>query len=158
MLYTLMKYRLIISLFVFGSCASTSRPMVEPTSYSKPDFNGVVDSYITTDLEAQAPDPNVILVNPSESGFEGPKFIQPLLQQSTVKKVLSGFTCPVRGKVAVAVILDSDGTVKAPQLRRGIHEQCDQKAIQAVKEAYVYPAKYNGKAVAMVLTFPIEFK
>ncbi len=153
-----MKNLFIISLFVFGSCASTPRPVVEPTTYSKPDFNGVVGSYITTDLDAQAPDPNIILVNPSGSNFEGPKLIQPLLQQSAVKKVLNGFICPVRGKVAVAVILDSDGTVKAPQLRRGIHKECDEKAIQAIEKAYVYPAKYNGKAVAMVLTFPIEFQ
>ncbi|MBO6525344.1 MAG: energy transducer TonB [Balneolaceae bacterium] len=153
-----MKYLLIISLFVLGNCASTPRPLVEPTSYPTPDFNGIVDSYITMDLKAQAPDPNIILVNMNDPRFTGPKFISPLLQQKEVKRVLSGFTCPVRGKVAVAVILDIDGTVKSPQLRRGINKLCDAKAIEAVSSAFVYPAKYDGEPIAMVLTLPITFK
>lgn len=150
-----------LTLFLFISCSSSTklqRPEVEAISYGTPDFNGIVSSYYSTDIDAQAKDPNVIIFDPYSPKFTGPRFTQSIYDQAAVKKVMKGFTCPVRGTVSVAIILDSDGTIKAPQLRRGIHTLCDAKAIEVIKKATIHPAKWENKPIALVITYPFVFR
>ncbi|GEM_PF-4203658 len=152
-----MKYQILLSIILLLGCASTNRPMVEPESYPAPDFSNLLDSYISFDKSAQKEDQSVIIVNPETDDFTPPKPFIPILEQPEIKKSLNDFTCPVRGKVAVAVLLDKNGDVLKPQIRRGIHPLCNAKALEIASKAKIKPAKLNGELVAMVLTLPISF-
>jgi hypothetical protein len=152
-----MKY-LIIVLFTFLiGCVSSNRPIVDAEPRQVPDFSGLVESYISFDKSAQKEDQSVIIVHPETDDFTPPKPFIPILEQPEIKKSLNDFTCPVRGKVAVAVLLDTNGDILKPQIRRGIHPLCDSKALEIASKAKIKPAKLNGEPAAMVLTLPIWF-
>lgn len=153
-----MKYIIILTLLFFINCASSNRAMVEAEAYPKPDFRNLVDQYISTDKSAQNEDPNVIIIDPKKDEWKPPSFSIPLLEQPEIKESFKNFTCFVRGKVAVAILLDKNGDVLSPQLRRGIHPLCDAKALDIAKKAKITPARLDGKPIAMVVTLPISFK
>ena len=169
-MHTTTLMRLVWTLLVIlliGGCASSSveRPEVDPQPYPDANFSGVLDhDYYTTvidevDLEAKEKEEGVRYVRSSNPAFQPPQVVggQAALRD-TIAAVTRGFTCPVRGTVYVSALLDRDGNVHVPQLRAGIHEACDQRALEVMKRTRLQPATLEGEPVSMLYTLPVTFR
>jgi TonB family protein len=65
----------------------------------------------------------------------------------------------VEGLVAVSFIVREDGSVDDIAILRGIGGGCDEEAYRLVKESGTWtPGKIDGKAVAVQMRLPIQFK
>ena len=62
------------------------------------------------------------------------------------------------GRVFVSFIVDSEGSVQAPAIVKGMSPAYDEAVLAAVRQLPRFaPGKQNGKAVAVVFTVPILF-
>lgn len=65
----------------------------------------------------------------------------------------------IEGMVAVSFIVREDGSVDEVAILRGIGGGCDEEAHRMVKESGTWtPGKLEGKAVAVQMRLPIQFK
>lgn len=65
----------------------------------------------------------------------------------------------IEGLVAVSFVVGEDGSVNDVVILRGIGGGCDQEASRLVKESGTWtPGKIDGKAVAVQMRLPIQFK
>ncbi|WP_111671177.1 energy transducer TonB [Algoriphagus litoralis] len=65
----------------------------------------------------------------------------------------------IEGLVAVSFVVGEDGSVNDVVILRGIGGGCDQEATRLVKESGTWtPGKIDGKAVAVQMRLPIQFK
>ena len=63
----------------------------------------------------------------------------------------------VTGSITIGVIVSSQGTPKDPRVIRGIDDEVDRAAIEALKQWRFAPARKNDKAVAVRVVVEIEF-
>jgi TonB family protein len=63
----------------------------------------------------------------------------------------------INGTVVLAVIINSDGTVKVESVRRSLGYGLDEKAIEAVSKWRFIPGKKDGKAVATRVEVLVNF-
>ncbi len=148
-------------------CASSSgsRPQVDPEPYPDASFSGVLNHsyYVTvsrgTRLAEKDPKEGVRYVKSDDPAFQALEIVggkEAILD--TLNMVTQGFTCPVRGTVYVSALLDRDGEVWAPQLRAGIREACDQKALEVIQRLELRPARLQGEQVSVLFTLPVAFR
>jgi protein TonB len=65
----------------------------------------------------------------------------------------------IEGLVAVSFVVREDGSVNDVAVLRGIGGGCDEEAYRLVKESGTWtPGKIDGKAVAVQMRLPIQFK
>ena len=65
----------------------------------------------------------------------------------------------IEGMVALSFIVRADGSVDDIAILRGIGGGCDEEALRIVKESGTWtPGKLDGKAVAVQMRLPIQFK
>jgi protein TonB len=65
----------------------------------------------------------------------------------------------IEGTVAVAFIIEADGTISSARLRSGLDQECDQEALRVIRNMPRWtPATINGKAVASGKTIRIDFR
>ena len=64
----------------------------------------------------------------------------------------------IQGSVVLNVEVLRDGTVGAVEVRQSLMEGLDQEAVKAVRQWRFTPAQAAGQAVAVWVTFPIEFR
>lgn len=65
----------------------------------------------------------------------------------------------IEGLVAVSFVVREDGSVTDVAILRGIGGGCDEEAYRLVKESGTWtPGKMDGKAVAVQMRLPIQFK
>lgn len=65
----------------------------------------------------------------------------------------------IEGLVAVSFVVREDGSVNDVAILRGIGGGCDEEAYRLVKESGTWtPGKLDGKAVAVQMRLPIQFK
>jgi len=69
--------------------------------------------------------------------------------QKEVSKLTRRTSCPVRGRVSVAYVVDEKGKVIDPQTVLGIHEVCDSLAERAISKMKFEPAMYNGEPIKL---------
>ncbi len=155
---------LLLSLLSFAGCSSSSssiKPEVETdTSGSGWDFAEVYGGpiYLPADAgevdqkQEEAANPawqyvdRARLTNPTYTGFE------------RVPALLRGFSCPVRGRVLVAFLVDEGGDLISPRAAGSIHPDCDARAVAAVDQAMRFtPAVLDGEAVVTLMTLPVNF-
>lgn len=147
-----------------SSSNSVSRPEVETSSVEgATDFAGVIEGdYYTSVLDGEDPDlkpsiPGVRYVRRGE--YEGPSVVggQAAIR-SALGRVMSGFTCPVRGRVYVIAMISNSGAALSPRVTGSIHPDCDSRALTAFSQLRFEPARTEGEQVAMPLTLPVHFR
>ena len=144
-----------------SASSSTSRPEAETTLVEDAnDFSGVVDGdYYTPLREGEEPValPGVRYVRVGD--YTGPSVAG---GQAAVRRALgetlSGFTCPVRGRVFVMAMISATGEALAPRVNGSINPECDARALAVFSRLRFVPAQVGGGAVAMPLTIPVTFQ
>ena len=63
----------------------------------------------------------------------------------------------VTGVISIEVIVSSQGTSKNPRVIRGIDDEIDRAAVDALKQWRFAPAKKDNKAVAVRAVIEMEF-
>jgi len=88
----------------------------------------------------------------------GPGVIPPrVIKQVNPRYPASLHGVRVTGSVTIAVIVTSQGAPKDPHVVRGIDDEVDQAAVDALKQWRFAPARKNDKAVAVRVTVEIDF-
>ena len=64
----------------------------------------------------------------------------------------------IEGTVLLSVRIESDGSVSSVTVAKGVREDLDQAAVQAVKQSQWIPAKKDNVSIAVKVTIPIQFK
>lgn len=154
-----------LTLLVGCASSSSSRPQVDPEPYPDASFSGVLDHsyYVTvprgTSLAEKEPKDGVRYVKTNDPAFQTLEIVGGREAiQDTLDRINQGFVCPVRGTVYVSALLDREGTVRAPQPRAGIHEACDQKALEVIQRLQLRPARLEGKPISVLFTLPVAFR
>jgi protein TonB len=63
----------------------------------------------------------------------------------------------VTGSITIGVIISSQGTPRDPRVIRGIDDEVDHAAVEALKQWRFAPARRKDKAVAVRVVVEIEF-
>jgi TonB family protein len=64
----------------------------------------------------------------------------------------------VKGSVAIALIVSSQGLPKEPRVVKSLEPEVDRAAVEAVKQWRFAPAVKEGRAVAVKVTVELEFR
>ena len=64
----------------------------------------------------------------------------------------------VKGSVAVAIIISSEGVPKNPQVVKGLDPEVDRSAVEAIKQWRFAPAEKEKKPVAVKVTVEVQFR
>ncbi len=64
----------------------------------------------------------------------------------------------VEGRIFIRAYIDENGNVAKTEILKGIDDECDEVAAQAVKSTKFIPGKQRGKAVKVQVSVPILFK
>lgn len=65
----------------------------------------------------------------------------------------------VQGMVVVSFVVDAEGNVGSVEVLRGIGSGCDEEAVRVIANSGIWtPGKNGGKAVAVKMTLPVQFK
>lgn len=136
-------FRMGLLLLIGGlvSCGS-SKPLVKATTYGYtfPEIDGI-------EKDIGGPD------------FEMPEMIGGIAAFGAAMNTLAeSRPCPVRGRVSVAYVVNTHGIVEVAKIAEGIHEICDQVAVDAMKQMRFIPAKKNGQVIKIVMATPARFK
>ena len=157
-----------LTLAVLAGCATSSpadRPEVETNfRQGSADWSGLIDAdyYIPqiadTDLSSLPDKPGARYVRVDEPGYSGVT-VEGGMQavREARSRVMSGFTCPVRGQVFVGALIDASGQSHSPRVTGGIHPDCDAKALELFNSLSYVPAQVGGQPVAMGLGLPVRF-
>jgi len=63
----------------------------------------------------------------------------------------------VTGLIRIEVIVSSDGAPKNPRVIKGIEDEIDRAAVEALKQWRFAPARKDNKAIAVRVVIEIEF-
>ncbi len=64
-----------------------------------------------------------------------------------------------QGRVVVSFIVEKDGSITHPTVKRGIDKSLDEEAVRVIKEMPKWtPAKHNGEVVRLEYTLPVVFR
>ncbi len=64
----------------------------------------------------------------------------------------------IEGRVIVQFIVDKDGAVTNPTVARGVHEQLNEAALEAVKQQAFSPGRQDGEPVKVQMSLPVTFR
>ena len=168
MLRSLTTLLCCFALVAFVGCAASSsadRPEVETNfRQGSADYTGLIDDdyYIPqtadTDMSNLPDRPGVRYVRVDEPGYSAVT-VEGGMQavREARSRVMSGFTCPVRGQVFVGALIDASGQSHEPRVTGGIHPDCDAKALELFNSLTYVPAQVSGQPVAMGLGLPVRF-
>ncbi|MES3630340.1 MAG: TonB family protein [Longimonas sp.] len=76
---------------------------------------------------------------------------------AVLQEVTEGWVCPVRGRVSIQFVVDEEGSVPEARVLEGIHEECDQMAIKAIKHMAFSPPTIGGEPTPILLSIPVTF-
>ncbi|MCE2995559.1 MAG: TonB family protein [Cyclobacteriaceae bacterium] len=103
-------------------------------------------NYTYTELETQAMPPNGMQEIMS---FIGEKMKYPKFARKN----------GIEGNVYIQFVIDRDGSIINPKVIKGIHPECDNEALNAVKSLPKWiPSYQRGRPVKQRFTIPIQFK
>lgn len=58
----------------------------------------------------------------------------------------------------VQFVVDEEGNVTNPDIRRGVHELLNKAAVEAVKKLDCTPGKQRGRPVKVQVSMPVVFR
>jgi TonB family protein len=88
----------------------------------------------------------------------GPDVTPPrVIKQVNPKYSESSRGVRVTGSITIGVIISSQGTPKDPRVIRGIEDEVDRAAVEALKQWRFAPARRKDKAVAVRVVVEIAF-
>ena len=66
----------------------------------------------------------------------------------------------LEGKVLLSFIVEKDGSITSPEIKKGFNKDCDNEALRAFQAigAKWNPGKNSGKPVRTQMVMPIQFK
>ncbi len=147
-----MKFISVFTLcFLLIHCASTNQ-----SNENKPYVEATEREYSFDHIDD--------LPNNLEELVSSPQFRTPSIKggqealQKEVSKLTKRTSCPVRGSVSVAYVVDKEGRVIDPQTVLGIHESCDSIAEIAISNMSFEPAMFNGKPIKLRMSNAISFE
>lgn len=137
--------------YLLINCASTNQ-----SNESKPYVEAIEREYSFDHIDD--------LPNNLEELVSSPRFRMPSIKggqealQKEVSKLTRRTSCPVRGRVSVAYVVDEEGRVIDPQTVLGIHETCDSMAERAISNMSFDPATNDGKPIKLRMSNAILFE
>lgn len=78
--------------------------------------------------------------------------------QKTRKYPAKAREAGIEGRVFVQFVVDEEGKVRNPSVKRGVHRLLDQAALAAVRQMRFRPGKQDGKAVRVRMSLPVTFR
>ena len=64
----------------------------------------------------------------------------------------------IEGRVIVQFVVDKDGTVTNPMVTKGVHEQLNEAALEAVTQQAFSPGRQDGEPVKVQMSLPVTFR
>ena len=64
----------------------------------------------------------------------------------------------IEGRVIVQFVVDKDGTVTNPTVTKGVHEQLNEAALEAVTQQTFSPGRQDGEPVKVQMSLPVTFR
>ncbi|MDI6400674.1 energy transducer TonB [Balneolaceae bacterium ANBcel3] len=64
----------------------------------------------------------------------------------------------IEGRVVVQFIVESDGSIRDPEVLRDIGGGCGEAAVQAIRRVEFTPGRQDGQAVPVIYALPITFR
>ena len=83
----------------------------------------------------------------------GMKALQKSIQYPEVAKEAG-----IEGRVIVQFVVDTDGVVTNPTVTKGVHEQLNEAALEAVKQQAFSPGRQDGEPVKVQMSVPVTFR
>jgi TonB family protein len=112
-------------------------------------FGSAQDQKDGADDKTSQPDEPVYNLGP---GITPPRVIKQVAPHNSMAHGVR-----VTGSVAIKLVVTSQGLPKEEQVIRGIEEEVDRSAVEALKQWRFAPAKKNDKPIAVRVVIEIEF-
>lgn len=136
---------LVIALLLIVSILSACETPVADENTSAPEAPAVQESQVAiTDVREEADEMPKLL--------EAEAFFEKIKYPAVAKKA------GIEGRVFVEFVVDKEGNVVNPVIKKGIGSGCDEEALRAIKLATFSPGMVDGEAVNVKLVMPFTFK
>lgn len=159
---TSLRWGLMLALPIVGAMLSIANAWaVTPKNAIVDESIPEIEASVATAKQMQTPQKDNQIFHVVDTPAEFPGGVEAMLKwlASNVRYPEQAQKENASGRVFVSFVIDTDGTIRDPEVVRSVHPSLDQEALRVTRAMPRWtPGKHQGKVVKMKYTIPILFR